>query len=125
MSEQHRLALLSKHPQFHDWFYTNRKCSCGAEKAWFDYVPDKILFVVCVKLACCIHDHRYEVGGDELNKLIADRELMNNILVLVDFYGATHKLFPTSLARYRAMTYYNGVILGGKKSFNFKGIVNA
>lgn len=114
------LSKLSHHPDFITWAKDNKKCSCGAEKAWFDFIPDWILLVVHIVLACCIHDHRYVIGGSEADKIEADRELMNNILTIVEDYGDEHRFFPSTLARYRAVTYYNGVILGGKKSFKFR-----
>lgn len=114
------LSKLSHHPDFVAWAKDNSKCSCGAEKAWFDFIPDWILLVVSIVLACCIHDHRYAIGGSEADKIKGDRELMNNILSTIDDYGEKHKFFPSTIARYRAVTYYNGVILGGKKSFKFR-----
>lgn len=114
------LSKLSHHPDFVTWAKDNSKCSCGAEKAWFDFIPDWILLVVSIVLACCIHDHRYSIGGSEADKIKSDRELMNNILNTIDDYGEKHRFFPSTIARYRAVTYYNGVILGGKKAFNFR-----
>lgn len=128
MNEFDQLKLLSKPIDFHNWYYDYRnyeKCGCGADRARFDYVPDKVFLSASIKLACCIHDYRYEVGGTEEDKIFADRELMYNITVLVDEYSKAKWWFPGWLARYRAVTYYNGVVYGGKKSFNYHEEVTA
>ena len=139
MNELEALKLLSKHPDFHNWFYTqNHKetCGCGADNATFDYVPDTF-FGLSVALACCIHDHRYEIGGTEEDKLQADRELLANCLTIVEHYDSqpidcsdlpwykcawrkTKKaVYPTWWSRHRAMTYYDAVMRKGDDSFNY------
>lgn len=114
------LPLLSKPDGFLAWAQNREKpCGCGADRAKFDYVPDSVFFLVSIRLACCIHDMGYDIGGTEEDKQAADVELMQNIIKLIEAYGASRWWFPTSLARYRAVTYYTAVNLGGKKSFNY------
>ena len=92
-------------------------CSCGAEDAMFDFVPDTI-FGLSIKRACCIHDDRYSRGGTQIDKQLADDEFLNNMLVIIN----SHKRwwYPHFLASHRAMTYYHAVRKHGNSSFNFK-----
>ena len=92
------------------------KCSCGAENARFDYVPDTI-FGLSIKMACCIHDDRYERGGTKDDKYKADNEFLSNMLSIINSYEKW--FYPHWLARHRAMTYYDAVVRYGAGSFNY------
>ena len=104
--------MLSHHPDYKP----KDKCSCGAENALFDFIPDTI-FGISIQRSCCIHDHRYEVGGDRLDKESADREFLSNMIIEIREGMVWWK--PTFLANRRAMSYYEGVVRCGDESFNF------
>ena len=108
--------MLSFHPDYTEWSI-GRKCSCGAENARFDFVPDTI-YGLSIKVACCIHDHRYEIGGTEQDKINADLEFLQNILTIIGKHKKWY--YPTFLARRRAMTYYEAVVRAGNSSFNWR-----
>lgn len=136
------MVKLSHHPDFYEWIKTHTKCGCGADRSKIDYVPDNVIGVD-VQEPCCIHDHRYEIGGTEEDKELADTELMNNIVFKVNAYINTkidctnlpwwkcayaktkHALYPSWSARHIAMIYYNMVMSFGKKSFNLHEEVQA
>ena len=92
------------------------KCSCGAENARFDYVPDTI-FGLSIKMACCIHDDRYSRGGNESDRGDADEEFLHNLLTIIHSFDKWY--YPHWLARHRAMTYYDAVVRYGAGSFNY------
>ena len=92
------------------------KCSCGAENARFDYVPDTI-FGLSIKMACCIHDDRYSRGGNESDRRKADEEFLYNLLTIIHSFDKWY--YPHWLARHRAMTYYDAVVRYGAGSFNY------
>lgn len=103
----------------HSDYKPSPNCGCGSDKALFDYVPDTFWFgSVKFKPACCIHDDRYGRGGAEEDKIFADRELLDNLIKIVD--DTSKKWYiPTWLARHQAMNYYDAVMRAGNKSFNF------
>lgn len=104
--------MLSHHPDYKP----KDGCSCGAENAMFDFIPDTI-FGINIRKSCCIHDDRYERGGDAIDKLNADNEFLANMLK--EIADGNKWYIPTFWARRRAMTYYEGVIRAGDSSFNF------
>lgn len=103
---------LSHHPDYKP----KEGCSCGAEDALFDFIPDTI-FGISIKKSCCIHDDRYTRGGDAVDKMSADREFLSNMLSEIE--EGVKWYTPTFWARRRAMTYYEGVVRAGNSSFNF------
>lgn len=126
--------ILSHHPDYKP----KRNCSCGAEDALFDFIPDTI-YGINIRKSCCIHDHRYSIGGDDNDKTQADREFLMNMLTEIEDYSITKPMrsefnsllqyvimvikwytTPTYLAKKRAMTYYEGVVRAGDSSFNWK-----
>lgn len=119
--------MLSHHPDYPQW-KTGRKCSCGAENARFDFVPDSI-YGLSIVLACCIHDHRYELGGTQADKDYADLEFLANMKTIINNYkladqvGRINKIkcafYPHYLAGIRANNYYEAVLRAGDSSFNF------
>lgn len=104
--------MLSHHPDYQP----KDKCSCGTEKALFDFIPDSI-YGVSIQKSCCIHDHRYDIGGDENDKMQADKEFLMNMLNEIE--TNTKWYHPTFLARRRAMSYYEAVVRMGNSSFNW------
>lgn len=104
--------MLSHHPDYKP----KDKCSCGAENAKFDFIPDTI-YGLSIREACCIHDDRYERGGDFSDKANADNEFLSNMLWIINNNSKWY--YPTWLARRRAMTYYDAVVRFGDSSFNW------
>ena len=104
---------LSSHPDYKP----KEGCSCGAENARFDFVPDAIYGLPITK-ACCIHDDRYDRGGTLQNKINADLEFLQNMLTIINGYDKWY--YPTFLARRRAMDYYEAVVRMGNSSFNWR-----
>ena len=92
------------------------KCSCGAEDARFDYVPDTI-FGLSIKMACCIHDDRYSRGGREADRILADMEFLSNMLTIINSHKKWY--YTHWLARKRTMIYYDAVVRYGAGSFNY------
>lgn len=104
---------LSHHPDYKP----KDGCSCGAENALFDFIPDTI-YGISIRKSCCIHDHRYEIGGTQEDKNQADREFLGNMLTEIEHN--TKWYIPTFLARRRAMDYYEAVSRMGDSSFNWR-----
>ena len=103
----------------HEYYKPKDGCSCGAEDALFDFVPDTI-FGLDIRPVCCRHDDRYERGGTEYDRRVADREFLSNLLTIINSNNRWY--YPTMWARYRAMTYYNAVVECGSSSFNYKDV---
>jgi len=103
---------LSHHPDYKP----KDNCSCGAENARFDFIPDTI-YGISIKKSCCIHDDRFERGGNEEDFEQANREFLINMLEEIEEGIVWWK--PTFLARRRAIDYYEGVVRCGRSSFNF------
>jgi len=106
------MGNLSHHPDYKP----KDKCSCGAENARFDFVPDTI-WGISIKKSCCIHDDRFERGGDIKDFESGNREFLGNMLIEIEVGMKWYT--PTFLARRRAMDYYEGVTRAGESSFNF------
>lgn len=105
--------MLSHHPDYKP----KDKCSCGAEDALFDFIPDTI-YGISIEKSCCIHDHRFEVGGNQKDFESANREFLMNMLTEIEEGAKWYT--PTFLARSRAMKYYEGVVRCGDSSFNWR-----
>lgn len=106
-------AILSVHP-----LYTPKTECDGCGSGWNQpLVPDTI-YGLSIRPACCPHDFRYELGGTQEDKDIADRELLDNILSIINNHKKWY--YPHWMARHRAMTYYDAVVRAGGSSFNFR-----
>ena len=106
--------MLRSRTGMHDDYRSN---GCGADTARFDFVPDTI-FGLSIYEACRRHDHAYMVGGGEIDKILADKEFLDNLLTLINTYDKWW--YPHWLARHRAMTYYDAVVRMGDSSFNYR-----
>lgn len=89
-------------------------CTCGAEKARFDYVPDTV-YGLSIKGACCIHDHMYEGGLTHWDKERADRIFLENMLTLIQ--AGTKWGWLLWLRKHRAYSYYQAVVKFGGNAF--------
>lgn len=95
---------------------------CGADNQRFDFIPDTI-YGLSIFEACRRHDWAYNIGGNENDKIIADREFLSNMLAIIDNHDKWY--YPHWLARRRAMTYYDAVVRFGGDSFNYHEEVTA
>lgn len=110
------MGVLS-HPRGFSRWLKDSNCSCGSDKAKFDYVPDTI-YGVSIRECCCVHDYRYSIGGDRTDKDKADQEFLYNMLKII---GSVDKwYYPSFLARRRALKYYEAVVKFGDSSFNWR-----
>lgn len=89
--------------------------SCGSEKAWFDFVPDRFIGVVITE-PCRIHDYDYTIGGTEKDRYKADRRFRKNLraCVLND-----ESLIFRDTNLHLCELYYKMVRKHGASSFNF------
>lgn len=97
----------------------HRGYGCGPGGLGDKLIPDSMYFL-CVWWPCAIHDHMYrdKEATTLYDKWAADVVLLTN---LNDWIEAKTKLSIVRAARrYRAMTYFQAVRDGGKKSF-FQG----
>lgn len=104
--------MLSAHPDYKP----KDGCSCGAENARFDFVPDTI-YGISIKGSCCRHDDRFERGGDMSDFNMANNEFLLNMLTEIKEGAKWYT--PSFLARRRALKYYETVCKFGESSFNF------
>lgn len=111
-------VVLSVHPD-----YTPKAECDGCGSGWNKKLVPDTIYRLDIRPACCPHDHRYGVGGTQEDKDIADLELLENTLKIINNHKRWY--YPHRLARARAMTYYDAVVRAGDSSFNFhKGIRN-
>ena len=87
---------------------------CGAENARFDFVPDTI-YGVSITPACKVHDWMYSKGRTIEDKDTADRVFLNNMLRIIESVDKWY--YPTSLARRRALKYYEAVRAFGGSAY--------
>jgi hypothetical protein len=94
--------------------YTPKKDCNGCGAGWnAKLVPDTI-YLMGITDVCCIHDDRYEHGKTIEDKDEGDREFLNNILRKIE---AQKWYYPKSLARRRALKYYEAVVNFGGPAF--------
>lgn len=88
----------------------------GAAGKWISSIIPNTMYGLDCTEAFNIHDYDYEVGVHLDDKIRADRNLLNNLLTLID-----HQRGLLMLPRqWRAMKYYEAVQLLGDEAF-FKG----
>jgi hypothetical protein len=92
----------------------HRGCSCGSEKARFDYVPDTV-WGLSIKAACCIHDFMYGAGRSQWDKERADRIFLENMLAIIA--ANTKWGWLLWLRKQRAWAYYQAVVRFGGPSY--------
>ena len=93
---------------FSDWYLNSDNCDgCGTK--WFSgLIPDSIYFLD-IRLACCIHDFMFSLGGTKEDFELANITFKNNLLALISLVDALYIWYPTRLAMRRAETYYKAV----------------
>lgn len=89
----------------------------GAAGQWISSVIPNTLYGLDCTEAFNIHDYDYQVGASREDKERADRNLLNNLLMLINHKGGLLML-PR---QWRAMKYYEAVqLLGDEAFFNGK-----
>ena len=86
---------------------------CGAAKAKFDFVPDKV-YGLSMTPVCHIHDLDYELGDTADEKEAADYRFLNNGFKYINRKSNT---FTAFLRRRRWLKYYEAVLLKGEDAF--------
>lgn len=88
----------------------------GAAGQWIScFIPNTMYGLNCVE-AFNIHDYDYHVGVTREDKKIADRRLLENLMIIINHKGGWLQF----LRRRRAMKYYEAVHHKGDEAF-FKG----
>lgn len=95
-------------------YVAEKNCSCGAEDAAFDYVPDTV-YGLSIKEACCIHDYMYAGGLKQWDKERSDRIFLENMLHIIA--EGTKWAWLRYLRKQRAYKYYMAVVKFGGPSF--------
>ncbi|MEE7625440.1 hypothetical protein V3O24_04640 [Methylobacter sp. Wu8] len=88
----------------------------GVAGKWISSIIPNTLYGLDCSEAFNIHDYDYNVGASRADKDRADRNLLNNLLTLINHQGGWLML-PR---QWRAMKYYNAVQLLGDEAF-YKG----
>ena len=82
------------------------------------YIIPNTVYGLNIRIACCIHDYGYEVGGTEEDRQKLDDELHDNIEAIIDSFDTWY--YPTRPAKLRADTYRFAVEKAGAGAFNYK-----
>jgi hypothetical protein len=88
----------------------------GAAGKWISSIIPNTMYGLDCSEAFNIHDYDYDVGASRADKDRADRNLLNNLLTLINHKGGWLML-PR---QWRAMKYYEAVQLLGDEAF-YKG----
>ena len=104
--------LLSYRPEYD---YVGPDGSSVLRRATPNYI-----YRVDINYAGFIHDRLYEMGGNEADRAVADREFLANILGILreKLTGPWLVLLP--MAYIRALGYYSAVKRLGRSSFNYR-----
>lgn len=99
-----------------------RDCN-GIGAAWFPWWLRFVISVLCPSLVIVadIHDRRYSIGGDDLDRQFADLEFEANGEVIATYkYAAWNPLRYVVKNRARAM--YAVLLAGGSWAFNYQEV---
>jgi hypothetical protein len=88
----------------------------GAAGKWISSIIPNTMYGLDCTEAFNIHDYDYDVGASRDDKIRADRNLLNNLLTLINHKGGWLML-PR---QWRAMKYYEAVQMMGDEAF-YKG----
>lgn len=109
---------LSVPPQFWEtWEATKKDCN-GCGSGWNTKIVPDYIYRLNIRIVCCIHDRRYEIGGTEQDRKDADLEFLVNLLRVINNHRGI--FYMHFLARKRALKYYEAVVRAGESAFNFK-----
>lgn len=125
---QDQIIKLKQHPEYHLMVaclgeYDDEVDYMGPNNSWKKYLIPRTLWGIDCNIASYIHDFRYFQGGDESDRLQADKEFLFD---LIDFIEDHHcnwlwgtRWLHMKLARSRADKYYMAVKGQGHKEFNY------
>lgn len=117
-----RDAGLSGAELLDDMEAVERDCN-GIGAAWFPWWLRFVISVLCPSLVIVadIHDRRYSIGGDDLDRQFADLEFEANGEVIAAYkYAAWNPLRYVVKNRARAM--YVALFVGGSWAFNYQEV---
>lgn len=86
----------------------------GAAGQWISCFIPNTMYGLDVEEVFNIHDYDYHVGGDRNAKNIADRRMLENLMMVIN---ANSGLILGFLRRRRALKYYEAVLLKGDEAF--------
>lgn len=117
-----RDARLSGAELLDDTEAVKRDCN-GIGAAWFPWWLRFVISVLCPSLVIVadIHDRRYSIGGDDLDRQFADLEFEKNGERIAEYaYSAWNPLRYVVKNRARAM--YAALFIGGSFAFNYQEV---
>lgn len=85
----------------------------GAEGKWISSFIPNTMYGLDVEEAFNIHDYDYHIGGARSHKNVADRRMLENLMILINANGGLLAFFR----RRRAMKYYEAVHYKGDDAF--------
>lgn len=103
--------------------YDDKKDYMGAGDGLGNRLVPRTLWGIDCNVAAYIHDYRYFVGGNELDRRAADIEFYQNLLYFIEDHECHwpwgSQWLHNKLARRRAEKYYLAVKNFGEGSFNY------
>ena len=85
----------------------------GAEGKWISGFIPNTMYGLDVEEAFNVHDYDYFMGGKREQKNVADRRMLENLLIIINNKGG----WLQGLRRRRAMKYYEAVHHFGDEAF--------
>jgi len=98
------------------WEDERKKCN-GCGTGWNKHLVPNTIYGLLIRIACCIHDKEYRIGGNEKDRKRADKNLHDNIDIIIDLYDKWY--YPSGLAKIRADEYRFMVDVFGDNAFNY------
>lgn len=96
--------------------YDDDKKYVGAEGDWKSFLVPRTIYKIDVNVCAYIHDYRYIIGGDSVDRKEADNEFYESIAYWISQYSG---FIIGTLARIRAWFYYRAVRKYGGATFNY------
>ena len=90
----------------------------GAAGAWYNFLIPNTFYGLDCREAFDRHDYAYHVGKTPQQRTLADLQMLNNLLRLVDTAEGWHNRMLAPLRRRRALKYYEAVHYRGESAFN-------
>jgi hypothetical protein len=87
---------------------------CGPS-GWKEKIVPDTIYGLNVKDACEIHDWEYEAGETLRDKILADINLLVNLIIII--INHTKKKWLIALRCLRAMKYFIAVLIFGRSAF--------
>lgn len=117
-----RAAGLSGAELLDDIEAVKRDCN-GIGAAWFPWWLRFVISLLCPSLVIVadIHDRRYSIGGDDLDRQMADREFEANGERIAEYTYASWNLLRYVVEN-RARAMYAALFVGGGFAFNYQEV---